>query len=52
MPSLNMVQLIYVSKSFVILNLFFEYVAFNWEDYINRNLSFVGAVWWFKADAP
>ena len=44
MPSLNRVQLIYVSKFFVNLNLFFEYVAFLFKDSNNRMLSFVGAV--------
>ena len=37
-------MVIYVSKSFVILNLFIVYVAFNWKDSNNCNLSFVGAI--------
>jgi hypothetical protein len=43
-PSLNRVQLIYVSKSFVILNLLFESFAFHLKDSNIRILSFVGAV--------
>ena len=45
-PSLNRVLLIYVSKSFVIVYLFFHYNAFHLKDYNNHMLSFV----WLKAD--